>query len=104
MEPIIVEGERWVKKYLKPRALTSVENSTSIFDQEKWALYKSTRNMLDFYRTELLELMKGRSIVNLIPKGTRKSFVEQGVLRKFGSKFELTDMGMEMLRARRGSP
>lgn len=90
-------GSIIAEKYLKARAVESVRSDISISDQEKWALIKSVRNMLDFYRTDLLGLMKGRSIVDSIPKGTRKSFVEHGVLRKFGSKIELTDMGRDLL-------
>ena len=53
--------------------------------------------MLEFFRSDLLGLMKGRIIVDTIPSGTRKRLVEHGVLRKFGSKFELTDRGLRLL-------
>jgi len=55
------------------------------------------RNMLDFYRKELSGLLAGRRIVDSISLGTRKRLIEYGVLRKFGSKFELTDKGMKLL-------
>ena len=58
------------------------------------------RNMIDFYRKELSGLLSGKKIVDSISLGTRKRLTEYGVLRKFGSTFELTDQGMELLRAR----
>lgn len=66
-------------------------------DLESWALDRSISNMLDYYRSALLGLMKGRTIVDSIPQGTRNSLVEYGVIRKFGSKFELTNRGTELL-------
>ncbi len=55
------------------------------------------RNMLDYYRKELSGLLAGKKIVDSISLGTRKRLIEYGVLRKFGSKFELTDQGMALL-------
>ena len=57
--------------------------------------------MLDYYRTELKELAKGKNIVDSIPLGTRKRFIDYGILKKCGTKFELTNIGREMLFARR---
>jgi hypothetical protein len=68
-----------------------------IADPENWAIDKSVRNMLEFFSADLLGLIKGRIIVDVIPFGTRKRFVEHGILRKFGSKFELTERGRQLL-------
>jgi len=68
-----------------------------IVEPEVWAVEKSIGNMLDYFRKDLLDLMKGRIIVDTIPSGTRKRFVEHGILRKFGSKFELTERGRRLL-------
>jgi len=68
-----------------------------VLGSDKWALYKSVSNMLEFFRSDLLGLTKGRIIVDTIPSGTRKRLVEHGVLRKFGSKFELTERGLQLL-------
>jgi hypothetical protein len=62
-----------------------------------WTDNLNMRNMLDFYRKELSGLSAGKKIVDSISLGTRKRLIEYGVLRKFGSKFELTDQGMELL-------
>ncbi len=66
--------------------------------EENWSQYKSVLNMLYFYRNELRSLISGKMITYVIPKGTRERLVEHGVLRKFGSRFELTDQGKELLR------
>jgi hypothetical protein len=68
-----------------------------ILGSDKWAIDKSVSNMLEFFRSDLLGLTKGRIIVDAIPSGTRKRLVEHGVLRKFGSKFELTERGLQLL-------
>ena len=68
-----------------------------VLGSDKWAADKSVSNMLEFFRSDLLGLMKGRIIVDTIPSGTRKRLVEHGVLRKFGSKFELTERGLQLL-------
>ena len=62
-----------------------------------WTDHLNMRNMIDFYRKELSGLLAGKKIVDSISLGTRKRLIEYGVLRKFGSKFELTDQGMRLL-------
>jgi hypothetical protein len=66
---------------------------------DKWTDDLNKRNMLDFYRKELSGLLAGKKIVDSVSLGTRKRLIEYGVLRKFGSKFELTDLGMELLQS-----
>jgi len=72
--------------------------------EENWLQYKSVFNMLYFYRKELRSLISGKMITHVIPKGTRERLVEHGVLRKFGSRFELTDQGKELLHKVHVSP
>ena len=66
--------------------------------EENFSQKKSVINMLTFYRRELRGLIRGKVITYDIPKGTRTRLVEYGVLRKFGSKFELTDKGLNLLQ------
>lgn len=66
--------------------------------EESWSQYKSVLNMLHFYQKELRSLISGKMITYVIPKGTRERLVEYGVIRKFGSRFELTDQGIALLR------
>jgi hypothetical protein len=61
----------------------------------------NVRNMLAFYREELLGLTQGDIIIDSIPHGTRKRLIESGVLRKFGSKYEVTDTGLKLLLTQR---
>jgi hypothetical protein len=56
------------------------------------------RNILDFYREELSGLLIGKKILDSVSLGTRNRLIEYGVLRKFGSKYELTDQGIELLQ------
>ncbi len=64
---------------------------------EDWTDNLNMRNMLDFYREELSGLIAGKKILDSVSLGTRNRLIEYGVLRKFGSKYELTDQGMELL-------
>ena len=68
----------------------------SIIDDD-WTDNLNMLNMLFFYRKELSELIEGKKIVKSVSFGTRKRLIEYGVLRKFGSKFELTDQGRALL-------
>jgi hypothetical protein len=65
----------------------------------EWSDNINLGNMIDFYREELSGLLAGKNIVDSVSSGTRKRLIEYGVLRKFGSKFELTDQGMDLLRS-----
>ena len=68
-------------------------------DFEDWAMDRSIGNMIHYYRNPLLSLRKNGVIVDSIPQGTRKRLCEHGILRRFGSKFELTELGSELLEA-----
>ena len=65
--------------------------------EDDWTNNLNMSNMLDYYRKELSGLLEGKKIVDSVSLGTRKRLIEYGVLRKFGSKFELTDQGMDLL-------
>ena len=62
-----------------------------------WTDHLNMRNIIDFYRKELSGLLAGKKIVDSVSLGTRKRLIEYGVLRKFGSKFELTAQGIDLL-------
>jgi hypothetical protein len=67
-------------------------------DPEELAPDRSTLNMVDYYRDALQDLADGRTSLDPIPLCTRKRFVEFGVLRRFGSRYELTATGHGLLR------
>ncbi|MFB0558861.1 MAG: hypothetical protein ACETVY_07080 [Candidatus Bathyarchaeia archaeon] len=64
---------------------------------ENWAAERSVRNMLQYYRKALNRLKRGEFMVDSVPQGTRKRLVEYGIIRKFGNKFELTELGAKLL-------
>ncbi len=68
----------------------SLDEETSITDINR-------QNMLLFYRKELLDLIKGKIIVDSVPLGTRRRLVEYGVMRKFGTNYEVTSRGLNYL-------
>ena len=70
---------------------------TPPIDEEASLIDENRLNMLDFYRKELLDLIKGKIIVDSVPLGTRRRLVEYGVLRKFGTNYEVTSRGLNYL-------
>jgi len=69
--------------------------------QEDWAETRNMDNMVQYYKVELLSLKRGMKIVSNIPLGTRKMLQASGVIRRFGSKFELTEQGDLLLQQAR---
>jgi hypothetical protein len=61
---------------------------------------RNTLNMVDYYRDALQGFADGLTPIDPIPLCTRKRFVESGVLRRFGSRYELTVTGQGLLRKR----
>ena len=70
----------------------------SSVQQDIWTEYKNADNIIQYYKTELLSLRKGKKIVSTIPLGTRKLLIEIGIIRRFGPKFELTEQGNDVLK------
>lgn len=64
---------------------------------------RNTLNMVDYYGDALRGLAEGRTSLDTIPLCNRKRFVESGVLRRFGSRYELTEAGHRLLRGRERS-
>ena len=61
---------------------------------------RNTLNMVDYYRDALRGLAEERTPIDPIPLCTRKRFIESGVLRRFGSRYEITETGRGLLRKR----
>ena len=59
----------------------------------------NVHNLITFYRNELFGLIKGNKLVGSVSFGARKRLVEYGILRRFGSKYELTDRGLALLNS-----
>lgn len=60
---------------------------------------RSLLNMVDFYRESLWSLLRGRTSLRSIPLGNRKRFIASGIVRRFGSKYELTEAGLRVLES-----
>ena len=65
---------------------------------KNWIIQRNLENMVEYYRIQLKGLLVGESIINKIPKGTRETLHQYGVLTRFGSKYELTNYGIELLQ------
>ena len=59
---------------------------------------RSILNMVEYYGDALTSLLEGQASLDEIPRGNRKRFVESGVLRRFGSRYEITEVGELLLR------
>ena len=70
---------------------------TSLSIDDDWTDNLNERNLLIYYRNELLGLKNGNKLVDSVSFGTRKRMIEYGILRRFGSKYELTDRGLTLL-------
>jgi hypothetical protein len=60
---------------------------------------RSLLNMVDFYRESLWDLLSGRTSLRSIPLGNRKRFIASGIVRRFGSRYELTEAGLRLLQS-----
>jgi hypothetical protein len=58
---------------------------------------RSLLNMINFYRDHLQALLRGETSLKSIPLGNRKRFLASGIVRRFGSRYELTETGSELL-------
>jgi len=64
---------------------------------------RSRENLVDIHREELLKVLEGHNCVDLIPTGVRRQLKKYGVLKKFGSKYTVTELGREMLSEEAGN-
>ena len=73
---------------------------TSLSINDAWTDNLNEHNLLNFYRNELLGLREGIKLIDSVSLGARKRLIEYGILRRFGSKYELTDRGLTLLNLR----
>jgi len=59
---------------------------------------RSTENLIEIYRKELLRIVRGENCFELLPRSVRRRLRNYGILKKFGSKYEVTTKGKKMLR------
>lgn len=64
-------------------------------------LDESLINMVHFYGDSLRALLSGETSLESIPPGNRRRFTASGIVRRFGSRYELTEIGSELLNIAR---
>ncbi|MHA2163705.1 MAG: hypothetical protein ACXABF_14905 [Candidatus Thorarchaeota archaeon] len=74
---------------------------TSLTVEDDWTDNLNMGKLLNYYLNELLGLIKGNKLVDSVSFGARKRLIEYGILRRFGSKYELTDRGLALLNLTR---
>ncbi|MCW4048541.1 MAG: hypothetical protein NWE89_02275 [Candidatus Bathyarchaeota archaeon] len=58
---------------------------------------RNRENLIEFYREELLLVLEGRNSRDFMPLGVRRRLSKYGVLKKFGSRYLVTQLGMKIL-------
>lgn len=53
--------------------------------------------MVHFYKDSLRALLRGETSLESVPLGNRKRFLASGIIRRFGSRYELTEIGSRLL-------
>jgi len=75
----------------------NAQSSGETRTEAEGGLDKNLLNMVHFYRDSLQALLRGETSLESVPLGNRKRFIASGVVRRFGSRYELTDTGSELL-------
>ncbi len=73
------------------------QSSEGTLIEAEGGLDRSLLNMVHFYGDSLQALLGGETSLESIPLGTRKRFIASGVVRRFGSGYELTEIGSDLL-------
>ena len=84
-----------LSRTLRRKGDTGSSGGTQI--EAEGGLDRSLLNMVHFYRESLQALRGGETSLGSIPLGNRKRFLASGVVRRFGSRYELTETGSKLL-------
>jgi len=79
------------------RQKIEAQSSDVTLAEAEGGIDRSLLNMVHFYGDYLQALLGGETSLESISLGTRKRFIASGVVRKFGSVYELTEIGSELL-------
>ncbi len=58
---------------------------------------RSTENLIETYRRELLQIVKGENSCKQLPRAVRRRLREYGILLKIGGTYKVTSQGRRML-------
>jgi len=94
-DPSSIGEEDMLPSTLRHKRDTGSSGGTRI--EAEGGLDRSLLNMVHFYRDSLQALRGGETSLESIPLGNRKRFLASGVVRRFGSKYELTETGSKLL-------
>jgi len=98
-DPYSIGEEDMRSSMLKQKKEAQSSGGTRI--EANGSLDRSLLNMVHFYGDSLQALLGGETSLESIPLGTRKRFIVSGVVRRFGSGYELTEIGSELLHQTR---
>jgi len=89
-------GEEDMRSSMLRQKIEAQSSDGTLVDAEE-GLDRSLLNMVHFYGDSLQALLGGETSLESIPLGNRKRFIASGVVRRFGSRYELTEIGSELL-------
>jgi len=64
---------------------------------------KSTENLIEVYRQELLRMIEGESCVSLLTVGVRRRLKKEGILLKSGNRYIVSPRGRAILEPKDGT-
>jgi len=69
-----------------------------LYRKDEDFIQRSIENLVEVYREELLKIIEGYNCVDFISTGVRRRLREEGILKKFGSKYTVSQLGRKMLK------
>lgn len=66
-------------------------------EEKEFLERRSTENLIEIYRDELLRVIDGEYCPSFMPRGVRKRLRKADILLKVGPRYEVTPLGREML-------
>ncbi|MCW4048781.1 MAG: hypothetical protein NWE89_03490 [Candidatus Bathyarchaeota archaeon] len=75
----------------------SLGNAVYSKKDEDFCEQRSRENLVETYREELHKVIEGHNCVDFLPHRVRRRMRKEGILKKFGSKYIVTQLGREIL-------
>ena len=66
-------------------------------EDEDFIRKRSRDNLVEFYREEFLKVIDDNNCRDFMHHRVRQRLMKEGILKKFGSKYTVTQLGREML-------
>ena len=68
--------------------------------EEDFLEQRNLENLVETYREELFKVIDGHNCVDVIPTSVRRQMREDGILKKVGCKYTVSQLGRKMIEAR----